>query len=144
MKSGWTNTKQNWTYFSYSMNMAPKTEFRTNIVQFSSAPFSLCLQVLHSRDPHPLHTYTHTNYKGVNIKTTVSMIFSFWDQKNKTKQIWRMCFDQFTFSNQLLERSPGEGNGYPLQYSCWDNSMDRGVWWATVHRVAKSQTRLSD
>ena len=32
---------------------------------------------------------------------------------------------------------PGEGNGNPLQYSCLDNPMDRGAWWATVHRVAK-------
>ena len=39
-------------------------------------------------------------------------------------------------------RSPGEGNGNPLQYSCLENPMDRGSWWATVHRVAKSQTRL--
>ena len=39
-----------------------------------------------------------------------------------------------------LERSPGEGNSYPLQYSCLDNSMDRGAWQTTVHRVAKSQT----
>ena len=39
-------------------------------------------------------------------------------------------------------RSPGEGNGNPLQYSCLENSMDRGAWWATVHGVAKSQTRL--
>ena len=37
-------------------------------------------------------------------------------------------------------RSFGEGNGNPLQYSCPDNSMDRGAWWATVHRVAKRQT----
>ena len=42
-----------------------------------------------------------------------------------------------------LGRSPREGNN-PFQYSCLENSMDRGVWWATVHRVAKSQTRLSD
>ena len=41
-------------------------------------------------------------------------------------------------------RSPGEGNGYPLQYSCLENSMERGAWGATVHGVAKSQTRLSD
>ena len=41
-------------------------------------------------------------------------------------------------------RSPGEGNGNPLQYSCLGNPMDRGAWWATVHRVAKSQTQLSD
>ena len=41
-------------------------------------------------------------------------------------------------------RSPGEGNGNSLQYSCLENPMDRGAWWATVHGVAKSQTRLSD
>ena len=37
-------------------------------------------------------------------------------------------------------RSPGEGNGYPLQYSCPENSMDRGAWQATVHGVTKSWT----
>ena len=42
------------------------------------------------------------------------------------------------------ERSSGEGNGNPLQYSCLENRMDRGAWYATVHGVAKSQTRLSD
>ena len=41
-------------------------------------------------------------------------------------------------------RSPGEGNGNPLQCSCLGNSMDRGAWWATVHGIAKSQTQLSD
>ena len=39
--------------------------------------------------------------------------------------------------------SPGEGNGYPIQYSCLENPMDRGDWWATVHQAAKSQTQLS-
>ena len=42
-----------------------------------------------------------------------------------------------------LGRSPGEESGNPLQYSCLENSMDRGAWRATVHEVAKSQTRLS-
>ena len=37
-------------------------------------------------------------------------------------------------------RSPGEGNGNPLQYSCLENSVDRGAWWAAVHGVTKSQT----
>ena len=41
-------------------------------------------------------------------------------------------------------RSPGEGNGYPFQYSCPENSMDGGAWQAAVHGVAKSRTRLSD
>ena len=40
-------------------------------------------------------------------------------------------------------RSPGEGNGNLLQYSCLENSMDRGAWWVTVYMVAKSWTRLS-
>ena len=43
-----------------------------------------------------------------------------------------------------LGRSPGEGNGSPLQYSCLENPMDRGAWQATVHRVTKSQTQLRD
>ena len=43
-----------------------------------------------------------------------------------------------------LGRSPGEGNGTPLQHSSLENSMDGGAWWATVHGVAKSRTRLSD
>ena len=43
---------------------------------------------------------------------------------------------------RVWRRSPGEGNGNPLQYSCLENSMDRGAWWSTVHGVAKSRTRL--
>ena len=41
-----------------------------------------------------------------------------------------------------LGRSPGGGNGNILQYSCLENAMDRGAWWATVHRLAKNWTRL--
>ena len=43
-----------------------------------------------------------------------------------------------------LGRSPGEGNGNPLQYSCLGNLMDRGGWWAMVHEAPKGQTRPSD
>ena len=43
-----------------------------------------------------------------------------------------------------LGRFPGAGNGYPLQYSSLENSMDRGAWWATVHGVAKSPIPLCD
>jgi len=42
-----------------------------------------------------------------------------------------------------LGRSPGGGNGNPLQYSCLENSMDREAWWATVHEVTESWTGLS-
>ena len=43
-----------------------------------------------------------------------------------------------------LGRSPGEGNGNPVQYSCMENPMDRGAWQATVQRVMKGRTQLSD
>ena len=43
-----------------------------------------------------------------------------------------------------LGRSPGGGHSNPLQCSCLENPMDRGAWWATVHRVTKSWTRLSN
>ena len=43
-----------------------------------------------------------------------------------------------------LGKSPGEWNGYPLQYSCLEDSMDTGTWRDVVHRVAKRRTRLSD
>ena len=43
-----------------------------------------------------------------------------------------------------LGRSPGEGNGNPLQYSCLENSLDRGAWQAIVHCVTENQTGLSD
>ena len=51
---------------------------------------------------------------------------------------------QKTRFNPWSGRSPGEENGYSLQYSCLGNSMDRGAWSATVHGVAKSQIQLSD
>ena len=44
----------------------------------------------------------------------------------------------------VLRRSPGVGNGNPLQNSCLENFMDRGAWWASIHGVAKSQMWLSD
>ena len=42
------------------------------------------------------------------------------------------------------ERSPGGGHSNPFQYSCLENPMDRGAWWATVHGVTKNETQLSD
>ena len=54
---------------------------------------------------------------------------------------------QGIFLTQELNQSLlhcGEGNGTPLQYSCLENPMDGGAWWAAVHGVAKSRTRLRD
>ena len=49
-----------------------------------------------------------------------------------------------TDSNPGLGRSPGGGHGNPLQDSCLENPMDRGAWWATVHRLAKRRTPLNN
>ena len=62
-------------------------------------------------------------------------------------QTWLKWLSMHTSSFYRLRnssRKSGEGNGTPLQYSCLENPMDRGAWWAAVHGVAKSQTRLSD
>ena len=50
--------------------------------------------------------------------------------------------DLTEFIKHSIKTYIGEGNGNPLQYSCLGNPMDRGVWWATVYGVAKSQTQL--
>ena len=61
-----------------------------------------------------------------------------------------MIFDVITMTHRKLKylefssNKVGEGNGTPLQYSCLENPMDGGAWWAEVHGIAKSQTWLSD
>ena len=55
----------------------------------------------------------------------------YWIIKSQSMSLW-----------QLVGRSPGEGYSNPLQYSCLENPMDRGPWWATLHWVSKSWTRL--
>ena len=56
-----------------------------------------------------------------------------------SKWVWNNCV-----SFKGVEHEIGEGNGTPLQYSCLENPMDGGAWWAAVHEVAESRTRLSD
>ena len=57
-----------------------------------------------------------------------------------TKKQLAFLVAQMVKNTPGLERSLGEENGNPLQYSCLENSMDRGVWWATVHGVAELDT----
>ena len=74
-----------------------------------------------SRNFHTVLPSSCTNRVGSSLFSTPSPAFT----------VCRLC-------------DPGEGNGNPLLYSCLENPMDRGAWWATVHGVAKSRTRLSD
>ena len=61
------------------------------------------------------------------------MLFLVHSQAGNIKEAWKH-----------LVGIPGEGNDIPLQYSCLENPMDGGAWWAAVHGVVKSRTRLSD
>ena len=60
------------------------------------------------------------------------------------KQQLELNVEQQTGMSRLYIHIIGEGNGTPIQYSCLENPMDGGAWWAAVHEVAKSRTRLSD
>ena len=69
-----------------------------------------------------IHTYTHVDFPGGSVSKESA------------------CNAKDPDLIPGLGRFSGEGNGNPLQISCLENSMDRGAWWATVHRVTKSQT----
>ena len=72
----------------------------------------------------------------VNYIKYAAMGLPWWlSGKRSACQCRKLGFDPWV-------RSPGVGNGYPLQYSCLENSMDTGAWRAAVHRVSKSRTRL--
>ena len=67
----------------------------------------------------------------------------FWTKQKQNSFKIIICNIILQWFNHLIV-AIGEGNGNPLQYSCLENSMDRGAWWAAVHGVAKSWTWLSD
>ena len=83
------------------------------------------------------HTYTRTR---VNIMTCTLPFLQDYIIKNPACQSRRCKRD--TGSIPRSGRSPGEGNGNTLQYSCLENPMDRGAWRSTVHRIVQSWTQL--
>ena len=80
-------------------------------------------------------SYNHSSYLKISI---IGLTHTIHSKTQSIPPLAKACI------RQVLETILGEGNGNPLQYSCLENPMDGGAWWATVHRVAKSQTRLSD
>ena len=72
------------------------------------------------------HTHTHTHTQALLVAQLVKNLPAM-------PETW-------VRSLVLSERSPEEGNGYLLQYSCLESSMNRGAWWATVHEDTKSRT----
>ena len=88
--------------------------------------FTFLLKYLSQLQLFSLHFFLTTGFSGG------------WDSTSST------CKVSSPGSIPESGRSPGEGNSNPLQYFCLENSMDRGVWWVTVHGVAKSRTQLSN
>ena len=86
------------------------------------------------------------NFRSNYRKFTVSLILSFPICIIAHYQKFFISFKRVLSFVMIpgLGKSPAEGNGKPLQYSCLENPMDGGTWWATVHGVTKSWTRLSD
>ena len=96
------------------------------------------------------HTHTHNLFdKILKILLLITQYIHIVENTksiNKKKVTDKHC-SHFSISfHILLYAAPffGEGNGNPLQYSCLENPMDGGAWWATFHGVAKSRTQLSD
>ena len=80
------------------------------------------------------------NRLSTSIVNSIMYSFPMWGFPGGSDDGESACNAGDPGSISWLGRSPREGDGYPFQYSCLENSMDREVWWATVHGVTKSWT----
>ena len=97
----------------------------------------------------PLHSTKSPNLASTSSETNPFFLYSHCPAPGPGPHhlhLAHWCFkiSRFLRSQSLSSVYFGEGNGTPLQYSCLENSMDGGAWWAVIHGVAKSQTWLRD
>ena len=87
------------------------------------------------------HTYISDSARLTHLSLyTIYILFKFKVMMSKER---KAKSDKITQrSSPCRKEQQGERHGKPLQYSCLENPMDRGAWWATAHRVAKSRTQL--
>ena len=106
---------------------------------------------------HPWFQLTCRNHSKKSEKKSQDYLYGFVSHRFFLKETyeytpplvaqtstWCLQWRKPKFNPLGLGRSPGQGNGNPLQCSRLENSMDRGAWWATVHGVTKSRTRLNN
>ena len=131
-------------YWSFSFSISPSNEY-SGLLSFRMDWFDL-LAVQGTLKSLPQH---HSS-KASNLWCSAFFIVQLshpYMTTGKTIPLTRQTFTGKVMSllfNMLSRYIIGEGNGTQLQYSCLENPMDRGAWWAAVHGVAKSQTRLSN
>ena len=120
--------------------------FRRNLIWYNLASGTSIMYMLHFIYVHSISTLFNTfafsisGYINLNLNLTNVNYRLLWGSDGKES-----TFNAGDPGLILgLERSPREGNGYPLQFSCLENSMDRGAWRATAHAVVKSWAWLSD
>ena len=82
----------------------------------------------------------YSNLKYIYLKTMANILGG---KKGMVKRHLKLAKMGFSNLNSCIHHS-GEGNGTPLEFSCLENPMDGGAWWAAVHGVVKSRTRLRD
>ena len=109
-------------------------ELETALFQLKAFPFTLCLTFVQFSEHLPRHRAT-----GIWWGHLITIGFP---RCSGSKAPAYNAGDLGSIPGS--RRSPGEGNGNPLQYSCLENPMDGGAWWATAHGVTKSRTQLSD
>ena len=123
-------------------------------VQFSHSAWAVCPPIYHQCPVNLEHHHLHIGLRGPTsflstggllhwvIPLMLGLRTLLWASQvaqpvKNPPAIWETWV-------QSLGWAPGEGSGYPFQYSCLENSTDRGAWQAIVHGVAKNRTRLSD
>ena len=111
--------------------MGEKKEAATSTVQFQIEYFP------HSLRENTLNSILNSSKTENSIKLISSQDGEFATKRLNGKESACNAGDLGSISGS--GRSPGEGNGYPLQYSCLENPMGRRAWWVTVHGVAKNQ-----
>ena len=124
-----------------SLSSPRLTSSLSTVAAISDDSDNLCLLIMRCRN-HPISQLKENDF--MCYETWRPLLVKYLQNGDWLSSKKSACNTRDISSIPGLGRSPGGGNGYPLQYSCLENPMDRGAWWARVHRVAKSRIDWSD
>ena len=129
-------------------NSCPSSQWCHPTISSFVVPFSFYLQSFPASESFPMSQFFASGGQSIRASASVQKLV-FIQKSSPVTQLVKILPNDTGDRGDMgsipgLGRFPREGNGNPLQYSCLENSMDREAWWATVHRVAKSWTWLSN